>query len=134
MATLKEFKDSYYELSGIASDVSRKLGFAGIAVIWVFKTDLTEKAYTLAPELYCAGVFIVLSLALDLLQYVFGSFIWGVFWRSKEKSGATDSQQITAPPCYNWPALVLFWGKLLLMVIAYYYLLKFLLGHVSATT
>lgn len=79
MATLKEFRDGYHELSGTASEVSRNLGFAGIAVIWIFKADLPEKAYTLAPELYHAGVVIVLSLALDLLQYVFSSLIWGAF-------------------------------------------------------
>ena len=131
MATLKDFRDAYHELSGTASEVSRKLGFAGIAVIWIFKADLPGKAYTLAPELYQAGVMIVLSLALDLLQYIFGSLIWGAFWRSKEKGGATESQEITAPPFFNWPAIACYWGKLIVMVDAYYYLLRFLLGHIS---
>lgn len=34
--TLSDYLASYYELSGKASDVSRQLAFAGIAVIWVF--------------------------------------------------------------------------------------------------
>ncbi|HWR77816.1 MAG TPA: hypothetical protein VN283_11480 [Thiobacillus sp.] len=131
MSTLKDFRDSYYELSGTASEVSRQLGFAGIAVIWIFKADLPEKAFALAPELYHAGTFIILSLAFDLLQYLFGSLIWGAYWRYKESRGATDKTQIEAPPYFNWPAIVCFWAKLALMVVAYCFLLKFLLGHIS---
>ena len=133
MSTLKDFRDSYSELSGIASEVSRQLGFAGIAVIWLFKADLSNLTFALAPELYYAGIFILLSLALDLLQYLFGSLIWGAFWRYKERNGATDNTKITAPFYFNWPAIVCFWTKLVFMVVAYFFLLKFLLVHISPT-
>lgn len=134
MSTLKDFRDSYSELSGTASLVSRQLGFAGIALIWIFKSDLPGGMFKLEPQLYSAGIFIVLSLAFDLAQYLFGSLIWGAYCRHKERVGITDGMHIEAPPYFNWPAIGCFWMKLVLMVAAYFYLLIFLLGHVSPTT
>jgi len=131
MATLKDFRTDYQQLSGIASEVSRQLGFAGIAIIWIFKVDSANNTFVLAPELYYAGAFIVLSLALDLLQYLSGSLIWGVYWRYKEKKGVAENSEIKAPRCFNWPAVTFFWLKLVLMVIAYYQLLDFMLSHIS---
>jgi len=131
MTTLKEFRDDYYTLSGMASDVARKLGFAAIAIIWIFKIDASSNSYAIASELYCAGAAVILSLALDLLQYIFGAAIWGAFWRAKEKSGVKDDVTIEAPSCFNWPAIFCFWAKLLLMITAYGFLLAFLFKHVA---
>lgn len=131
MPTLKDYRDDYSEFSGIASDVSRKLGFAGIAIIWIFTVELADKSYVLPPALYSAGFAIILSLALDLMQYVLAALIWGGFWRVKERSGVKDDQDIDAPSFFNWPALACFWAKLMLMVVAYGYLLAYLFSHVA---
>lgn len=131
MPTLQFYRDTYSELSGIASDVSRKLGFAGIAIIWIFTVESADKSYVVPQALYSAGLAIISSLALDLMQYVFGALIWGVFWRVKEWSGVKDSQNIDAPAFFNWPALTCFWVKLLLMFSAYWYLLSFLFSHIA---
>lgn len=133
MATLKDFRTDYQQLSGIASEVSRKLGFAGIAIIWIFKVDSANNTFTLATELYYAGTFIVLSLALDLLQYLSGSLTWGLYWRYKEKEGVAEDAEIKAPRYFNWPAVAFFWLKLVLMIIAYYQLLEFMLSHISSS-
>lgn len=37
---LQDVRSTYYELSGKTSDLVRQLGFAGIALIWLFRTDL----------------------------------------------------------------------------------------------
>ena len=131
MATVKDFRESYQELSGLASDVSRKLGFAGIAVIWIFKGSMPNNSFSLVPVLFFAAIAIVLSLALDLLQYTFGSLIWGAFWRIKEKSGFSDDQVVKASRFCNWPAIICFWGKLIFMIIAYSCLLIFLIKHIT---
>ena len=36
---LSDYRETYYEFSGIASEVSRKLSFAGIALVWLFKIE-----------------------------------------------------------------------------------------------
>lgn len=129
MPTLVEYRDDYYALSGKASDVVRSLGFAGIAVIWIFKSAQPEGKYILPLDLYWAGLLIVASLALDLLQYALGALIWGAFWRLNEKSGVLDDEKLDAPSYFNWPALICFWGKLLTMIIAYALVLVYLLHN-----
>jgi hypothetical protein len=132
MTSLKGFRDSYYELSGSASEVTRKLGFAGIAVIWIFKGEMPDKSIQLPSCLYVASILIVISLALDLLQYALGSLIWGVFFRSKEREGCKDDQELEASPWLNLPAAICFWIKIISMVIAFVFMLTFLIAHTFA--
>jgi hypothetical protein len=131
MKTVAEWRADYETLTGLASDVSRKLGFAGIAVIWIFKTDVKAGIYAVPAALYLAGVAIVASLTFDLLQYAWGSIVWGIFWRTREKKGLPADHKFSANPKLNWPALGFFWLKLLAMVIAYYFLLRFLVTHIT---
>ena len=41
MPTLKDYRADFYTFTGKASDITRQLAFAGIALIWIFKTDRT---------------------------------------------------------------------------------------------
>ena len=34
---LRNYRQTYYDYSGKASDIARQLSFAGIAIIWIFK-------------------------------------------------------------------------------------------------
>lgn len=131
MTTLAGFRDAYQELSGTASEVSRKLGFAAIAVIWIFKADLPQKTYALPPELFMAGFLVVCSLGLDLFQYFFGSLIFSWFCRKKENENVADDVEFDAPRWFNWPSLTCFWIKLVVMIGAYIYLLSFLGRHIA---
>ena len=36
---LSDYRETYYEFSGKASDVTRQLAFAGIAIVWIFKIE-----------------------------------------------------------------------------------------------
>ena len=50
---LSEYKKTYEDFSGKASNVVRQLSFAGIAVIWIFKVQSNGSLKipdTLAPE------------------------------------------------------------------------------------
>jgi len=40
---LAQARGHYEYFSGKASDISRQLGFAGIALIWVFKTQVEDQ-------------------------------------------------------------------------------------------
>jgi hypothetical protein len=42
MKTVEGYRQDFYDFSGKASDASRQLAFAAIAVIWLFKTDTTS--------------------------------------------------------------------------------------------
>ena len=77
MKTVEDYRKDFYEFSGKASDITRQLAFAAIAVIWLFKTDAPTGEITIPPALILPGILIVASLAADLLQYVAASLIWG---------------------------------------------------------
>ena len=122
---IKECRETYYEHSGTTSSLVRQLGLVGIALIWIFKVDI-EGIQKIPDELIPAGFLIVISLSMDFLQYSIGALIWGAYARCKENSEVDAEEEFEAPAYINWPALLFFWGKAMIMSCAYYLLLQFL--------
>ncbi len=125
MSTLKDFRESYYEFSGKASDVARTLALSGLAIIWIYnKVDKDGNTYI--PEVFfLPAALLVLALAFDLLQYVVASLVWGQFHRSMEKRGKTDDDELAAEPWRNYPQTMFFILKLIAVAAAYFLLLQF---------
>ena len=117
---LSDLRSDYYELSGKASDVARGLAFAGIAVIWIFKTG-SDVAPRLRPELLPPIGLLSLGLAMDLLQYAYAAAAMAIYARRKEKQlvRLTEDPDFDLPRQLNWPTLTFFWGKLLCIGAAY---------------
>lgn len=122
---LKDARDFYYFYSGKTSDLIRQLGLAGIAVIWIFKYDVSG-APKIPTQLVLPLAFIILGLIFDLFHYAVAAGIWGIFQRKKELSGAAEDVEFTAPRQFNWPALIFFWLKVTSIVAAYFLLLRHL--------
>ena len=128
-------RDCYYGRSGDASSVARQIAFAGIAVIWVFNRATPERPVGLPEELVHVAFLLVLALALDLLQYVVGSAIWGIFARiheSRLRHRIKEDPDEDASPYLNWPAIGLFWSKLFVLFWGYGELLAYLWRVTSA--
>lgn len=115
---LKDYRNDYYVFSGKASDVARQLAFAGIALIWIFKTDSTG-AMALPQATLGSAIAFVFALSLDLLQYLFAALIWSLFSRYHETKGIKDEDDLQAPSYFNWPTLGCFWLKSVSVVIGY---------------
>ena len=122
---LQNALDNYYFHTGKVSDIVRQLAFAAIAVIWLFKAG-DGRSISLPNELLQPLKLVVVCLALDLLQYVFGTIVWGIFHRMKERSGTSDSSDFKAPRSINWPALACFWSKTGVLSYAYWELFSYL--------
>jgi hypothetical protein len=120
---LEDARAAYQELSGKASEIARQLGFAGIAIIWLFRSDVAGISQVPKPLLW-PGVLIVVALAFDLLQYAVGALIWGRVHRQREKAGEIG-KDFVVPARVNWPALFFFWGKLGCITVAYVLLILF---------
>jgi hypothetical protein len=118
MSTLADARQSYYDLTGKASDVVRQLAFAGIAFVWIFKTE-RNGVVTIPEELLLPGLLIVAALFADLLQYVLGGLLWGGYARLKERRGTQPGDTLVAPPLINWPALACYYLKIALVLFAY---------------
>jgi hypothetical protein len=132
---LSEYRATYQELSGKASDVARSLAFAGIALVWIFKIggDAFPRP---RPELLAPTALLTLGLAFDLLQYIYSAAAWGVFTRFNERSlpNLTEDPELDAPKVINWPTLILFWAKLGCIAVAYVLMARYFVGQWRAGT
>jgi hypothetical protein len=125
---LEKCLSAYEYYSGKASDIARTLSLSGIAVIWVLR-ETTSSAPFLSPALYWPGIFFVGALAADLLHYVYGAIVWGVFHRRQELRGLARDVEFKAPRWVNWPTFTFFSLKLLLVGIGYALLLTHLIAR-----
>jgi hypothetical protein len=123
---LEDYRNDYYSFSTKASEISRHLSFAGIALIWIFKL---EKGGPLAipSTLLWPALLLCSALSLDLLHAVLGTLIWGIFSRYHEQKGIQDCDEIDSPAWLNWPTLVCFWGKLAAVFVAYILVFRYVL-------
>src|SRR5262245_662708 len=122
---LSDARDAYYQHSGKASDVARQLAFAGIAFLWIFKTE-TPNGPVLPGALYFPAAVLSLGLVLDLAQYLIQTYVWGTFHRRKElefqRKKTPEDTPFNAPKEKNWPGLTLFISKMVCVIIADLYL------------
>jgi hypothetical protein len=116
---LKEATENYYAQSDRLSTVGRQLGFAGIALIWLF--GLREDPDAAIPDdLTWPALLIVVSLGADFLQYTFGSAMWGGFrWWTEHHQEHEPEDYVNAPGWLNWAQNSLFAIKAVALVAAY---------------
>jgi hypothetical protein len=130
--TVEDYRKTSYEFSGKASDASRQLAFAAIAVIWLFKTDTPAGQLTIPHELIFPGILIVAALAADLFQYTVVGLIWRFYYLYLEDKHISEVEQHS-----KWlerPIFGLFLIKIVLVMLAYILILLFLirkLGFIS---
>jgi hypothetical protein len=129
--TLDDARKAYYEFSGKASEIARTLALSGLAVVWIFKVDSKDGPHV-PPQLVLPAFLFVLALALDFLQYVVQTAIWGIYQRYKERKGTKEKSEFLAPAWFNWPAtFFLFPGKILVVCGGYVVLLNYLWQHLG---
>ncbi|HEX5733940.1 MAG TPA: hypothetical protein VF131_13990 [Blastocatellia bacterium] len=127
---LKDARENYYYFSQKTSEIVRQLGFAGIAVIWVFKTEIDGKLFV-PPELISIGKFLIAGLGLDLFHYAYGTLAWGIYNGLKERDGTKEGTEFLAPRPINWPTLFFLWSKVIAISIAYIKILQYLEKYFS---
>lgn len=127
---LNDAREHYYAHTGKASDIVRQLGLAGIALVWIFKTDVAGKI-VVPQALIPVSILIVAGLAADLLQYVFGSLCWGIFGHIKDTPDCDPEAPLRAPAWINAPAIICFWIKIILISTAYVLLLRYLWSQLA---
>lgn len=114
-----EPRERYRFYSEKVSELSRQLGFAGLAVIWIFKVDWQGKASFTDQKLIWAGMVIIIALGLDLIQYLAGAVVW-------------NRERTRLPRHQSWygklqqPGHHLTLSKVALILIAYGLLLSYL--------
>lgn len=124
---LADYQKTYHDYSAKASDVARQLAFAGIGLVWVFKTQ--EGAKTGIPSgLLLPLALFALALAFDLLQYIAATVVWGTLqWlRERELYNELDSsgifrkrKEMDHPSSIKLPQIAFFGLKMASVFIGY---------------
>lgn len=115
---LKDWRDHAHKFTEKLSEINRQLAFAGIAIIWIFKIQVGNH-YSIPSELLLPLFFIVVSLMLDLLHYLYQSIVWTLFHRRKEKQGVASEDDIKAPKWYSNVAYFIFYGKVAMNIFGF---------------
>lgn len=101
------------------------MAFAGIALIWIFKTEGAH-GISLPSELLWPAMLFIVGLGFDLLHYLVASATWGTYHRVMErKYGPGYASDLHAPAYLNWPSLLFYWGKLVAVIWGYALLLAY---------
>jgi len=130
MMRLDDCKKAYYEFSGRLSDNCRRLAFAGIAIVWIFRQGETP-SYCLDSTLAWVSVFLVLSLSFDLFQYIYQTILWGWYHRYKEKRMEGKDESFLVPRWFNWTPVLFMFSKTVCVIIAYIMIFSFLCCQVQ---
>jgi hypothetical protein len=126
---LSDYEKVYHEFSGKTSDITRKLAFAGIALVWIFKIE-TLPTPMIPKELRIPTILLALTLIFDLLQYVAGTTIWGIFqWHQERKlENLKDDPELEAPSWFKRPQLFFFCLKVITVLSAYFFITVYVWG------
>jgi len=129
--TLSDLRDTYYEATGTASGIVRQIAFAGLAFVWVFsggggKTIASQ--LTIPTSLVVVGLLLVITLTIDLVQYLSRSAIYGGYHLYMEKH--TGKFKGDLPSRINWFPDLCFWLKALTLAAAYIILAWVLAGRI----
>lgn len=125
---LSEYKNDYYEFTGKLSDINRNIAFAAIAIIWIFKQTAEGGAIVIPKDFIFPSILIVCALGFDLLQYIYQSATWSLFYHRNEKKATEDNPDpdILAPDYLNYPSWFLFVFKVFFVIWAYSIIFSYL--------
>ena len=114
-----EIREAYEELSGSLSKYNRQLAFAGIGIVWLFR--ITDKRnVSIEPEMLVPIMCFVISFAFDLLQYLWQSLAWYVFyWYNRQYKGLKETDEANEPEWPNVIAWAMFVIKVIALMVAY---------------
>jgi hypothetical protein len=126
---LSEYRKVANDYTIKASEITRQLSLAGIGIIWIFKNS-DKETHLLDSYLILPLLFLAVALLLDLIQYVVGGQVWISFFR-KEELKVTDTNldpEIKAPVQKSKPIYVLYYCKIIFMLLSYAFIICYLIG------
>ena len=123
---ISKIRESYEYFSGKVSEIVRQLNLAGIAIIWILRVGKDTGGVQYSPILKWPLILFILSLALDLVQYFYQSAVWGFLNTYYFRKHQDEDKDITVSGIWNYLALVFFWAKGAVTIVAYIFLFVFI--------
>lgn len=128
---LRDVKTEYEVYTQKASDLARQLALAGLAIIWIYKTGTLPVLEIPAP-LYTAGFWMVVTLTIDMLQYVISAVLWRWQFRKFESDWHKLDNDVPIRREIAWPSFAFWYLKIGTLAIGYFLILEYLAGRVLA--
>lgn len=128
---LEDYLSEVNEITAKTSEITRNLSLAGIGIIWIFRTPVID-VKLLDQNLKNSLILIVTSLIIDLFQYIFMSISIKIFHRVNEvkllnsRLTESDANNLLYPTFLENLTWVFFIGKIIAMVLGYYYIYTYL--------
>lgn len=118
----EELWKQYQSYTRDLTEHSRKLGFAGVAVCWIFRSS----DFTFPPMIYWALVFFVVYFISDVFHYLVGAVLTKRHvekeeFRLLQETGSVDGD-VPKPRWLDWPAYGFFLTKAIAMIIAFIFI------------
>lgn len=120
---LSEIRKDYEELSSLLSKYNRQLAFAGIGIVWLFRTTDKTGNTSIDSGMLMPVFCFVISFAFDLFQYLWLSLAWYIYyyWGRKCK-GKAEEDEMCEPEWPNVIAWLMYVLKVIALIAAYIYL------------
>lgn len=126
---LSEIRKTYEDLTGKLSDINRQLCFTGFGIIWIF--NKTSNELSVPQDLYVPAVWLILALFIDVLQYVYSSIAWAIYYTRKRKNDKNDDKiEVNENTIINYPTWFLFILKIIAMCIGFFQIGCFLISKI----
>lgn len=118
----EEFWKQYQNYTRDLTEHSRKLGFAGVAVCWVFRSS----DYTFPTLIYWSIGFFVAYFIFDILHYLLGAVLTKRYIQKEEfrlfqETGSIDGD-VLKPRWLDWPSYTFFITKAVVMIVGFVFI------------
>lgn len=124
---VNDLKQAFYDASEKLSDICRPLCFAGIAVVWMLKTKPDENGgIEFSEVLLLPLACFVISLGLDLFQYIYKTLAFYIYYLYKDCKEKTPSADFRIISAVNFPTWLFFGSKIIAILIGYWYLIRYI--------
>ena len=124
---MKDVQDDFYTFSGKASQLTRQLAFAGIAVVWIFNTTTIKNQIKLDYELIEILKQLIICLLFDFAHAFIPSLVYGIMnFTHRVFKKKKEDDEINYSMLWTMPEWILFTAKIILLLIAYFGLWNYL--------
>jgi len=129
---LSEYLKQYREVTKTTSEIVRTLSLTGVVVVWTFRNS-TENQKLFADLLIKALLFIIISVTLDLMQYIFMSISLKLFHKKNEiklqnnEIKSEEADELEYPRTLSAIPTIIFYLKILSMFIGYFFIYKYII-------
>jgi hypothetical protein len=121
---LKEAKQAFYVSSETLSELIRRLVFAGIAIIWLFRVGGTQAGgVSFEKDMLVPLALCIVCIICDIIQYLYKTVAWWIYYEFKHRAGVLDDTDVDPSGSLNVVTWIMFFLKVGLCLLSFSLLL-----------